>query len=973
MAAYYQKTMNIISPSVWSPDNRRLLLVRNIGRVAVLTLFSILAAVGSGYGSTATLSASDTYGQSSFNAGTHWSNSTAPSAGNDYTASGLTLRTPSATASASFLGNSLQIAGGGQLLFKMLDSGRTITVGDLILDNGAVTQNAGNGTTEFLAGNVTLGSGGGKLQAGFDSPTGNLGLTVSAPIDGSGGLTIQNVSTGTGATTKVHTVTLSGTNTYSGGTTVGTSNGNPIWLEVSSGSSLGTGPVTLLGYANALTASSTLRLNSASAIDDTAAVTLGDGTHTNWALNLNFSGTKTVSSVAVNGTSYTSGTVGALGTVADHTFSQITGAGILQAGGNLQPNLQTTFGDNFDSYSVGSGAGAFSVVQNGGLNVNTWTINAAHQYEAVMTNKTGIGGGKVSGVRGIPNVGGSYRKNFTYTTTMKVVSAPAVYSIGLAALAPGQPIFNPSPAAGYYSARMNQAGQIFLEYGNTTTSGLTTGTATNLGVALSTGTTYTFTLTGTYIGTDLDLQFTVTDGTHTASVAGTDTNPFSGFRFGYQFNVNTTAGSLTVDMDDFSVDVPMNDWTMTFDEEFNGTALNTAVWSHGWLWSNIINNELQGYVPENVSVANGVCDILVEKRTVQNTVTVNGNPNGFKGPTMSYASGAIQTYNKFTQLYGYFEARIKMPAAIGTWPAFWMLPDRGSTYATQTQRTSPGTNANGVAVPMGNEIDTTEYMAAWKNASGLSQSHSGFIWSYSSGAMSGYALTADGFGSDLFYANGDSAFHTYGVYWAPGVVTFYLDGKLVRTWSSSNVSVVPEYLLLNCALTTDDWHHGASAIPTSSIDAALPDHMQVDYVRVWTENDGAITMDNAAASGVSIVGSWTTSTAAAGYYGSNFLDDGNTGQGTKSVKFTPNIPATGNYQVFARWTMGSTRATNVPVTVVSTSGTIAQSVNQQTNGGAWVSLGYYTFNAGTSGSVTIDNTGANGTVTADAVKFVPQP
>ena len=42
-----------------------------------------------------------------------------------------------------------------------------------------------------------------------------------------------------------------------------------------------------------------------------------------------------------------------------------------------------------------------------------------------------------------------------------------------------------------------------------------------------------------------------------------------------------------------------------------------------------------------------------------------------------YISGILTTQSRFSQKYGYFEIRAKIPVGIGVWPAFWMLADDG--------------------------------------------------------------------------------------------------------------------------------------------------------------------------------------------------------------------------------------------------------------------------------------------------------
>ncbi len=129
--------------------------------------------------------------------------------------------------------------------------------------------------------------------------------------------------------------------------------------------------------------------------------------------------------------------------------------------------------------------------------------------------------------------------------------------------------------------------------------------------------------------------------------------------------------------------------------------------------------------------------------------------------------------------------------------------------------------------------------------------------------------------------------------------------------------------------------------------------------------------DNKDATGIQLTGAWVSSTVTPGYYHSNYIHDNNTAKGTKSVRFTPTLSSAGNYEVFARWTSGENRASNVPMDIVHAGGTATVSVNQKINGQQWFSLGTYAFDAGANGSVLIRTAGTSGYVMADAVKFVP--
>jgi hypothetical protein len=115
------------------------------------------------------------------------------------------------------------------------------------------------------------------------------------------------------------------------------------------------------------------------------------------------------------------------------------------------------------------------------------------------------------------------------------------------------------------------------------------------------------------------------------------------------------------------------------------------------------------------------------------------------------------------------------------------------------------------------------------------------------------------------------------------------------------------------------------------------------------------------------VGAWVESSATAGYYGANYLHDGNTNKGTKTVRYTPTLPTAGSYGVHLRWSQHTNRSTTIPVTITYNGGTFTTNVNQRVNGGTWNLLGTFPFTAGSTGNLLIGTgTATNGFVIADA-------
>jgi len=97
------------------------------------------------------------------------------------------------------------------------------------------------------------------------------------------------------------------------------------------------------------------------------------------------------------------------------------------------------------------------------------------------------------------------------------------------------------------------------------------------------------------------------------------------------------------------------------------------------------------------------------------------------------------------------------------------------------------------------------------------------------------------------------------------------------------------------------------------------------------------------------------------------------GTGSATVTWTPEVIDAGNYNVYAWWIEGGSRATNAPYTIYYNGGTETIRANQKESetGGVWNLLGGpYNFVAGTSGYVVLsDGPGADGVVVGDAIKL----
>jgi len=132
---------------------------------SAVALSSFAACTIASHAVTVTLTTGDALGETSFDSGLHWSDSTPPSAANDYVVAVPSLRTPPATGNFTFGGNSLTLNTGGGLLTKTTTPASTFTINNFTVDGGSI-QNANNAgiASTFNGNSLTVGASGATIQ-----------------------------------------------------------------------------------------------------------------------------------------------------------------------------------------------------------------------------------------------------------------------------------------------------------------------------------------------------------------------------------------------------------------------------------------------------------------------------------------------------------------------------------------------------------------------------------------------------------------------------------------------------------------------------------------------------------------------------------------------------------------------------------------------------------------------------------------
>jgi beta-glucanase (GH16 family) len=220
-----------------------------------------------------------------------------------------------------------------------------------------------------------------------------------------------------------------------------------------------------------------------------------------------------------------------------------------------------------------------------------------------------------------------------------------------------------------------------------------------------------------------------------------------------------------------------------------------AVGGGGWG-----NAELETYTdrPENARIEGGKLLIVARReRAVRPDGTI-----------AEFTSARLSTRGRFEQTYGRFEARIKVPAGQGFWPAFWMI----------------GANVESSGWPACGEIDVMENIGREPGAVHGTVHGPGFSGSGGLGAV--FRLPAGEKFSD--------GFHVFGAEWTAADIRFDVDGRVYARLNRGDIPPGgawvfdhPFYVILNLAVG-GDWPGNPDET------TRFPHEMSVDWVRAFS-------------------------------------------------------------------------------------------------------------------------------------------
>jgi beta-glucanase (GH16 family) len=254
-------------------------------------------------------------------------------------------------------------------------------------------------------------------------------------------------------------------------------------------------------------------------------------------------------------------------------------------------------------------------------------------------------------------------------------------------------------------------------------------------------------------------------------------------------------------------------WVCTYNDEFNGDSLDRRFWvPQVTETSNVVNGTSSLYTcyvdsPDVITEHDGVLELSLKELPATRSC----------GGTFSskYIAGQVSHYQTFSQTYGKYEVRAKLPdvRSYGVQETFWLWPVDPTRYGAQH--------------PASGEIDFAEFYSRYPD---LVIPYLHYLNGTVDTSTNRNIVTA--YNCSINYGQ----FNTYGLEWYPGQLKIFVNGALCleNNYDATNAPAdhpyapfdQPFFLALTQAMGTYGNEYDTNVVPDTV-------STQIDYARIW--------------------------------------------------------------------------------------------------------------------------------------------